>query len=107
MVKIFDDWSMFSPKGNIRMVKLAQDFVDELGDITQVTIEQFKIASTNYIQKWKKLTNTKAYGECGDTAVRELVLAFVEDVGQEITVPAYININVLIRQVIENAYWSN
>lgn len=107
MIKIFKDWGMSTTQGNERLTKLAQDYIDNLGDLSQITIEQFKTASTNYVKSWKKLWNTKTYPESSNTAVRELILNFVEKIGQELTVPSYININILIRQVLEHAYWSD
>ena len=105
-VKAWDYWSMFTSKGNKRITTLAEKFLEQLGDIEQANIEDFKKYGKEFMVSWKKLWGTKTYGESGDTAVREMIFGFIEQVGLAMSSPAYINMEVLIRQVFEEGYYA-
>jgi len=74
-LRVWDHWSMYTPKGNARLKKLAQDVIDkiEAGKDVRKTLDSF-------VYKWERMSDYDSYREAYDTAVRECVWAFFEKV---------------------------
>jgi hypothetical protein len=86
-LKVPEYWEMFTKAGNRRITKIAQKALDKLGSLlpgrsdfgyrTRVEAVLFQ-----FLVEYDRLSFTKAYGEAGDTAVRESVGNFFEQLAE-------------------------
>ena len=81
-VRVPEEWGMYSKAGNKRMKKLAEELV-AAAEKAEYGLQRLK-AFSDYYAKWVKVSNTKTYGEAGDTDVREGVWGFSVEVGKAI-----------------------
>jgi len=77
-VEVFDHWAMYSTAGNRRLKTLAQKFLNVAE--TKPDFMTFSKSAFDFLKGYRKMETCKSYGEAGDTAVRETVWAFLEQV---------------------------
>jgi len=80
-LEIPDDWAMFTPAGNKRIKKLAEELYKKAED-PNLTTGQKVDALISFHRKWEALDKYKSYSEAGDTAVRECVGWFHDKVAE-------------------------
>jgi len=82
-ITVPDDWAMFTPAGNRRITTLARRLYDAI-DNPELTKGQKVDALFRFHREWCKMDSHKTYGEAGDTAVRECVGAFHDEMAEAI-----------------------
>lgn len=78
----YGEWGMFTPKGNKRLDTLASRAIDKvvaLKESKQLTrLKVFDIL-LSFVMAWEDMPRFKSYGEASDTAVRECVGSFCDE----------------------------
>jgi hypothetical protein len=79
----YKDWAMFSAAGNRRLRNYAAAAIKKAEKaIAEGKKSRFEIAQNVCVEllcKWERLCDSKNHGEAGDTAVREVVGAFHDE----------------------------
>jgi hypothetical protein len=82
-VEADDSWSMFTTAGNKSLQKKAQrliDRVEKLLDQDKASRKNVRAACVTFVAGWERMSYSKTMGEAGDTAVRECVAGFVDEI---------------------------
>lgn len=74
-LRVSDNWSMYTHKGNLRLKKLAQDVIKSIEDGKDT-----RKALDTFVYKWERMSDYDSYREACDTAVRQCVWGFFEKV---------------------------
>lgn len=77
------EWGMFSAAGNRSITKKAERLlakVEKLLNEGRATRRAVRAALVTFVGSWERMGDSKSYGEAGDTAVRECVGSFHDDV---------------------------
>lgn len=77
-IKPYVYWSMFTSAGNKSISNKAQKLIDRIN--VAKTDKQIKKALHMFLRSYKQMYSTKTMGESNDTAVREVVFGFYEEV---------------------------
>lgn len=78
----YGEWGMFTPKGNKRLDTLAQRAIDKavaLKESKQLTRRGIFGILLAFVMAWEDMSRFKSYGEASDTAVREVVASFCDE----------------------------
>ena len=82
-VTIPDHWGMFTSKGNKRITTLATRLYNAI-DNPDLSIGKKVDALHKFHADWEKMSQYESYGEASDTAVRECVGAFHDEMADQI-----------------------
>lgn len=78
-----DSWGMYTKAGNKSLQKKAQrclDRVEKLVEDGKATRRSVRAALVTFVAGWERMSCSKTMGEAGDTAVRECVAGFVDEI---------------------------
>lgn len=98
-VKVPWYWEMFSSEGNRRITGYAETFVKQANE-TENIVSLLQCVK-RFFKKYHRLTRTEGFLEASDTAVREQVRLFVQDVMDACT-PGY---HILMADLEELLYY--
>ena len=82
-----EHWSMFTTAGNKSLQKKAQrclDRVEKLVEDGKATRRNVRAALVTFVAGWERMSYSKTMGEACDTAVRECVAGFVDEIWEAV-----------------------